>query len=43
MFKLSNVASKHPDVVRRLAKAVVGWHKALPEDKGATFKLKKGK
>jgi hypothetical protein len=26
-----------------LAKAVVGWHKALPQDKGATFKLKKRK
>jgi hypothetical protein len=39
----NNLASKHPDVVRRLAKAVVGWHKAMPQDKGATFKLKKRK
>lgn len=36
-----NVAEANPDIVRRLAKAVIAWHKAMPQDKGATFKLKR--
>lgn len=33
----NNLAAKHPDVVTRLTETVVSWHKAMPQDKGATF------
>jgi uncharacterized sulfatase len=32
-----NLARKQPDVVSRLAKEVVAWHKSMPPDNGPTF------
>jgi arylsulfatase A-like enzyme len=30
----TNLAAQHPEIVSRLAKAVVAWHESLPPDKG---------
>ncbi|MFC1634110.1 sulfatase-like hydrolase/transferase [Planctomycetota bacterium] len=35
-----NLASKHPEVVRRLATEVTAWHRSMPPDKGPTYRLK---
>lgn len=32
-----NLASEHPDVVKRLTKAVLAWHRSMPPDNGATY------
>lgn len=34
----TNVAEKNPQVVERLTKLVLAWHKSQPPDNGATFK-----
>ncbi|MHC4995496.1 MAG: sulfatase-like hydrolase/transferase [Planctomycetota bacterium] len=35
----TNLASAHPDVVKRLTRAVIDWNHGLPQDNGATFRL----
>jgi len=32
----ADLSSRHPDVVRRLTRAVVAWHRSMPADAGAT-------
>ena len=34
----SNVASEHPEVVARMKSQLLGWHKSMPPDNGASFK-----
>jgi uncharacterized sulfatase len=34
----TNVASKNPDVVARLTKSLLDWHKSMPADNGATYR-----
>ena len=31
------MANKHPDIVERMAKKVIAWHKSMPPDNGADF------
>lgn len=33
-----NVAAKHAEIVARLTKSLVAWHKSLPPDRGATYR-----
>ena len=32
-----SMANKHPDIVERMAKKVIAWHKSMPPDNGADF------
>ena len=32
----TDLSARYPDVVRRLTKAVVAWHRAMPADAGET-------
>jgi uncharacterized sulfatase len=36
-----NLAEAHPETVQKLAKKLLAWHRAMPADNGATFKLTK--
>lgn len=36
-----NLASQHPDVVKRLTKALLAWHHSLPLDYGASYAAKR--
>ena len=33
-----NVAGSHAEIVEQLTKQLVAWHKAMPQDNGATYK-----
>jgi arylsulfatase A-like enzyme len=33
----SNVAERHPEIVRRLTEALLAWDKSMPADNGATY------
>ncbi len=37
----TNLASTHPDQVQRLTRELLAWEQSMPQDKGATFMLKK--
>ena len=32
-----NLAAKHPEIVARLSRSVIAWHKSMPPDKGPDF------
>ena len=32
-----SMANKHPDIVERMAKKVIAWHKSMPPDNGAAY------
>jgi uncharacterized sulfatase len=34
----ANLSSRHPDVARRLTRAVLAWHESLPPDEGETYR-----
>ena len=39
----NNLAKEKPEIVSRLSKQLIAWHQSMPEDNGATFRLKKKK
>ncbi len=36
----NNLAAKHPDIVERMKKQLLEWHREMPSDNGATFRPK---
>lgn len=39
----NNLAKEKPEITGRLSKQLIAWHKSMPEDNGAMFRLKKKK
>jgi len=38
-----DLSKKHPEVVARLSKAVIAWHKSMPPDNGPALASKPSK
>ncbi|MEP4685659.1 MAG: N-acetylgalactosamine-6-sulfatase, partial [Rhodopirellula bahusiensis] len=36
----TDVAAQHPNVAQGMTSAVVDWHQSMPQDNGATYRLK---
>lgn len=36
----TDLAARHPDLVKRLSQALVAWHESMPSDNGATYRAR---